>query len=237
MLLASRPFSPVKPQHSTEHGNVLFLILIAVALFAVLSYAVTNSTRGSGDISQEKADLIASQLLQFGSSMEAAITRMRISNGCSEVEISTEHSGVYGTDFINPSAPASRKCHLFDPAGGGLYLMVLKIDDIAPLDFTNYMHFSTPKVRNAGIDTNPDLTFLYFFQSEAVCRAINEAAGIGRDTPLTSGWAFPAWQGAFLDNGYTPNTVDQTYWGHQTMCFEYPSDPSVHVFFYLVVAR
>ena len=64
---------------STEKGNVLFLILIAVALFAALSYAVTQSTRsGGGDASRETNLVNAAALTQYPASIKTSITRMII---------------------------------------------------------------------------------------------------------------------------------------------------------------
>jgi hypothetical protein len=59
---------------NSRSGNVLFLILIAVALFAALSYAVTSSSRSSGaQIGADQARIMAAEIRQYASSIEQAI--------------------------------------------------------------------------------------------------------------------------------------------------------------------
>lgn len=103
---------------NTQSGNVLFLILIAVALFAALSYAVTQSTRGGGNADTEKAALDSAVSDNCVSNVQAAELKASLLNGCDSTELSYELE-----DGANPNAlsPADESCHVFRRAGGGAY--------------------------------------------------------------------------------------------------------------------
>ena len=103
---------------SRSSGNVLFLILIAAALFAALSYAVTSSSRGgSGDISKEKAAIDAAVDDQCNAAVNGAVQRLNIVTGCSLDQISYEQPN--GSN-ANPKAPSNKSCHVFNSTSGGV---------------------------------------------------------------------------------------------------------------------
>lgn len=108
----------MQAQASRSSGNVLFLILIAVALFAALSYAVTSSSRsGSGDISGEKAALDAAVNDQCNAAVAGAEQRLNIVKGCTLDRISYEQPN--GSN-ANPKAPTNKTCHVFHSKGGSV---------------------------------------------------------------------------------------------------------------------
>ncbi|MBN8552161.1 MAG: hypothetical protein J0L52_04625 [Caulobacterales bacterium] len=84
--------------HLKERGNILFLILLAVVLFAALSYAVTQSLRGGGkDVSDEKAAAIAAQIINAIGLQEPELMRF----------MERQKLAIHQVDFIGPHGTAS----------------------------------------------------------------------------------------------------------------------------------
>lgn len=101
-----------------SNGNVLFLILIAVALFAALSYAVTSSTRtGEGTAGTETSTLNSAQVIQECSNLRQQVTRF-IFNGVSDSQIQMN----IGADPTVPCRTGSQ-C-LFSPDGGNAIIPI-----------------------------------------------------------------------------------------------------------------
>lgn len=102
---------------SSEKGNVLFLILIAVALFAALSYAVTQSTRsGGGDASKETNLVNAAGITQYPASIKTAITRMIVSNSIDPADLLFDTPATFTSDLTTPLLQSQA---VFYPTGGG----------------------------------------------------------------------------------------------------------------------
>lgn len=102
---------------SKQSGNVLFMILIAVVLFAALSYAVTNGTRtGASNAQTEKEQIERAVGHSCETQLNTALTRLRTFNGCTTEQISYE---LPDGSNSNPNAPSDKSCHIFHVNGAG----------------------------------------------------------------------------------------------------------------------
>jgi hypothetical protein len=109
----------------SERGNALFLILIAVALFAALSYAITQSGRGAGNASNETNSVYAGQITQIGADLKVGVLRM-ILNGTPSTSIVTNtpsnrsSAGIGTLNGGNANFCTTGVTCLFAPEGGGM---------------------------------------------------------------------------------------------------------------------
>ena len=211
---------------SKQRGNVLFLILIAVALFAALSYAVTQSTRGGGNADDETAQIAAANLLQLMSSYKVGIDRLRI-RGCASNEISFDGApGSYG----NGNSPVDNSCHLFDPAGAGMSYVgpdekALNQSLSGESDF-GVLSFE----RNMNIDMIYDgssraVEAMVAFIDEAVCLEINKKLHNISTIPENLDETPPrnTFAGTFANGGYVRchnSDLDSFGCGHEIGCYE-----------------
>ncbi len=175
--------------YKTQSGNALFLILIAVALFAALSYAVTQSGRGGGTIDRETAMIAASQITQYPSTIRTAITRMVIT-GVTVGEVHFDHT-------THPQLGSfTDEGNVFHPSGGGSVKSkppanigqaqgdhpVLGTIANASWGYKDVMH-ATDGYYIKGVGTDADTTgrdlFAYLKDiTVGVCEQINKGLGV-----------------------------------------------------------
>lgn len=233
-----------------ESGNALFLILIAVALFAALSYAITQSGRGGAGIDKEQAGIAAAQLAQYAAQIEQTIMRMQVVSGCSTAKLSFYHDssgdGVVQTDgtdvYYNSNSPTPDECHVFYKDGGG---MTYQAPNDQWLDGTNTSAFGYGEIFITGstgvLDVGSSLGDLLLFipyLSEDVCKAIVKNFQDSSDIPLedTHAWSNVYYTGTFTTTRVVDNVTGyDNIEGHRTGCFEGNLTPAGGYHFYHVL--
>lgn len=166
----------MKPSQS---GNVLFLILIAVALFAALSYVVTQSSRsGSGSTEAENYKLRAAQILGYATTLRTSVQRMII-GGVPPEQIKLHRPG----DNYWACEPNTINC-VFNPNSGGAVEQTLKRIPEEEEYGTLWFYVELDENWSAylvGTDA-PEIALMRFFKLNAagkkICEAINKALGI-----------------------------------------------------------
>lgn len=108
---------------SNSRGNVLFMILIAVGLFAALSYAVSSSFRGGTDtITQETARISAGEILRSMQSVKQGYDYLWNQQGCSIDDISfiSTDGAIGAVTFTDSGDDGPVECEIFNPLGAGI---------------------------------------------------------------------------------------------------------------------
>lgn len=167
-----------------EAGNVLFLILIAVALFAALSYAVTQSTRSGGGGADGETTLVNSaQLTQYPASVRTSIVRMVIGGA----DVNTLEFNP-PADFGNctTGAPGVFPRCVFHPTGGGATYAKAPGDLMAQGTPGTWIFNAENEINLIGTTVGgdaPDATtadIIAFLPgvSDGLCSRVNEELGI-----------------------------------------------------------
>ena len=192
-----------KSERQSERGNVLFYVMFAVALLAALSYAVSQSGRGSiTQLNAEKARLLADEILQYGNVLASAAAQLRL-RGCKDTEISFENPILTGT-HINASAPPDKTCHIFDPAGGGVTYHTF---DVSGVTGTPRFQTGNQAITQIGMDNEADLWMhITLDNSESahmLCAQINDLIELGVENDTSTAAFEPFQNGTWADTDFT----------------------------------
>ncbi len=183
MPLLKKPDTCSGPDNRS--GNVLFLILIAVALFAALTYAISSTSRGGGDTSSDSHRIAASQIVAYAGSVQAALERMRVSRNLQLEQI--EYSPV--STVSRNSACTSNACRLYHPEGGGVIPMPPPASsryDVMSSSSAEYK-ILLGSVTNVGTNANDIILVVQGLKTE-VCEEINKKLDIA--SPVPAGISF-----------------------------------------------
>ena len=166
-------FSPPSSTRPHERGNILFMILIAVALIGLLTAAISQTNRPDGaNIDKETLVLRASEVQRYASELERAITFI-MQNGMSEADIRFAHYNAHA-DYGDLGADTDKRDQVFDREGGGATYRdaPADINDGSAWEFYGGTH-----IPGMGRADRAELVAVLPHVTQAFCDKINDVNG------------------------------------------------------------
>ncbi|MCF8495753.1 MAG: hypothetical protein K9G62_03700 [Alphaproteobacteria bacterium] len=229
----------------SEHGNVLWFILAAVALLAALTMVISRSgttVDQAGDV--EQARIRAGQIMRYAEGLKSAVQEMNL-RGVSENDISFESTAT-GSDYQNPNCTVD-SCKVFAVGGGGQTYKTppAGANDGSAWIFTGANNVGTAAgpLGTTAARTGNDLLMLMPNVKSALCIQINRDLSVGTPGTLPSdatGISTDEFTGTYaasltlIDGDPTPFELDRKPAG----CFtDTAANPAVTYFYYVLLPR
>lgn len=199
----------------SQSGNILFLILLAVVLFAALAYAVTSSMRGGGkNANAENAQAITAGMIQFVTDVETFITRARMIDSVKDDEFTFQVNATSSNPQNYQLAVGGNNCWIMNANCTRAACRVFKPwnpDGIAAQTFDKAIdpnaagssqgkpgHLDVKQVIIPNLGTSaPELVAIIGGVKAEVCNEINRQQGLNTSYTTTM---------AIEDIGETPTT-------------------------------
>lgn len=187
----------------SQNGNVLFFILIAVALVGLLTMAIQSSSQtGSENIDDETLLIQASEIRQYATELENAV-RFIMQNGHSENDLRFAHPEAH-PDYGNITI--SSETQIFHRSGGAA---TYRLPRSRVNNGDRWEFYAGTHLPGAGTD-RADLIAVLPNINEPLCQMINKQIGY-TGQPLDTGACLHEGPAERFDSGNfssTANTVD-----------------------------
>lgn len=232
-------------KNTRQSGNALFYVLIGTVLFAALGYAISQSSRGSSaTLSEEKAALAATEIIEFASTLTSATGQIML-RGYSDYEVDFGNTGVSGYDNANCT---DEYCEVFGIEGGAAIYKEppeewLDTAQSASVGYGEWVVSGSNAVTEVGTDNTAELMlFLPYIKAE-VCEALNDKLGVSnpfdvppQDTGTVDGYV-NKFTGSFADTDVI--TLPDPDKGKTSACFEGDAAPAsgTYHFYQVLIVR
>ena len=234
-----------------QNGNVLFYILLCIVLFAALGYAFSQGRTGGSNISDQKAQLYAAEIINYGNQLRSAMSKLKL-RGCAESKYNfanSEYKTVANAaiNSSNSNAPADKSCDLFEAQNGGSIVpYVVPEEALIKASSTGWTRgHGGVRIRqvtgsgtngSAGTTSANDIIFTLSFIDTNVCRKINDLLNIQNDgsippAPTQTGTAGQYNSGSLSGNAVISNPGGL---GAKAFCF---SNPPENIFLQVLLER
>lgn len=227
-----------KQNDPKQHGNALFLILIAVVLFAALTYAITQSNRGNESSAREANAVSSSSTIQFPTATRTGITRILMAGfGVGELLYNQPTDGNYNNNT---------RRQVFHPDGGGTTWSNPDGQAVLDVSAARWVINTNAGTSAEGIGTaaSDHIMFLTNLKG-AVCQQImNQLYGQGAAIASVS-QTRAAIIGTYDANNGTSNTTaialttanGQGATGRAAGCFRTADNPAINVYYQVLVEQ